>query len=480
MWSSKDEDAPQDSLNTVMVLAQKLKLSKPETSVCMYNSFCCGDMKKTSSPRDDKNSSQSSKQSVWRFNRGKTTSETFVQSNGIGDHSHRDTEGVNGGLSPILKTRSQINQQRNPLKSQTAIDIGSDIDETTSSNDSDFSDIYTSDDCCKEPPPHVDQCPGYNSSNVDNAFVNKSHVVYTKEPVDTAVEKDANENIDTHRKEDTKISVAKDKQTCARRDISREQISSDNSQVFTVQTNPKPVNLIEKNNEDSFTNKQTTRAFSASKESTSFLQPCSSKQKIQIDRRDLESKDTKESSGIKDDNSNSRVHRLTVDKNQLNSKEINSSFEDESPSLDKTETDKQMLSINKCNDFIRNNYFSEASGTLPKDSEINNSERKRSENNSHDFGQKLNILQGELVQLRQHDEQLATQFLQIYRDIQILKVQRACQTHQDLLDDAIDEVEERDRLIDLCDAPPLKYSESKLRHCGLTKMNICSRRFSCS
>ncbi|CAI9720947.1 Hypothetical predicted protein [Octopus vulgaris] len=471
MWSSKDEDAPQDSLNTVMILAQKLKLSKPETGVCMYNSFCCGDMKKTSSPRDDKNSSQSSKQSVWRFNRCKTKSGTFVQSNGIGDHSHRDTGAINGELSPILKARNQINQPRNPLKSQTAIDIDSDIDETTSSNDSDFSDIYTSDDCCKEPP-HVGQCPGYNSSSVDNASVNKSHVVYAKKPVDTVVEKDANENFDTHQKEDTKISVAKD--------ISREQISSDNTQAFTVQTNQKPVNLIEKNNEGSFTNKQTARAFSTSKESTSFLQPCSSEQKIQTNRHDLESKDSKDSSGVKDNNSNSRIHRLTVDKNQLNSKEINGSFEDEPPSLDKTETDKQMLSINKCNDFIRNNYFSEASGTLPKGSEINNSGRKLSGSNTHDFGKKLNILQGELVQLRQHDEQLASQFLQIYRDIQILKVQRACQTHQDLLDDAIDEVEERDRLIDLCDAPPLKYSESKLRHCGLTKMNICSRRFSCS
>lgn len=112
--------------------------------------------------------------------------------------------------------------------------------------------------------------------------------------------------------------------------------------------------------------------------------------------------------------------------------------------------------------------------------EISNNNGSCPINKNTDFGQKLDLLQSELVQLRHHDEKLARQFLQIYRDIQILKVQRACLDHQDLLDDAIEEVEERDRLLDLCDTPPLKHSGSKLRHCGLTKMNICSRRFSCS
>ncbi|GAB1597695.1 putative mediator of RNA polymerase II transcription subunit 26 isoform X1 [Argonauta hians] len=474
MWSSKDEEGHQDSLNTVMVLAQKLKLSKPDSTSLptSFNNFCCGDIKITSSPHDHQISSPDSNKSVWRFNRCKSKAVTLRLTNGVGNHSCEETMGsINGELSPILRTRNQINRQRYPLKSQTAVDIDSDIDETESSNDSDYSDIYTSDDCCKEPP-LVDQYSlGYNSSKVEDMFNDRKNGIYSGKSLNTSTGGGVNKNNDIISKEDVNNSARKGESMHAKFDITCQQ-TWDISPTNGIQTPLNQRHSTEKNKDASAFNRKMSRILLRSRRNVSFT-----RSEVQQNT----SREAKDSPETKYNNSHNRIiDESSLNENHFNNNNINGLSGSESSSLDNLEGNQHTLSGSKYNVFKKDNHRHGAEGTLLKDAKVNDSKRQHSETETQDFGQKLNILQEELVHLRQHDERLATQFLQIYRDIQILKVQRACESHQDLLDDAIDEVEERDRLIDLCDTPPLKYSDSKLRHCGLTKMNICSRRFSCS
>ncbi len=81
--------------------------------------------------------------------------------------------------------------------------------------------------------------------------------------------------------------------------------------------------------------------------------------------------------------------------------------------------------------------------------------------------------------MRKQDYALAKQLVRLREEIQHLRLQRCYIQHKELLDDAIeDEQEERDlEASDLCDLPPRLFSP-ELKHYGLTKMNMTTRRFS--
>lgn len=83
-------------------------------------------------------------------------------------------------------------------------------------------------------------------------------------------------------------------------------------------------------------------------------------------------------------------------------------------------------------------------------------------------------------EIQKQDQELAEQFLKIYSLIQQLKVRESCLIHQDLLDDVFHDTSEAKNLPNVCDVPIQKRNSHSLKMCGVTKMNICSKRFSCS
>lgn len=82
------------------------------------------------------------------------------------------------------------------------------------------------------------------------------------------------------------------------------------------------------------------------------------------------------------------------------------------------------------------------------------------------------------MDLRRQDQSLARQLLGIRHELSSLKLAASCEEHQDLLDDAQDQMEELKELSRFADFPPDKRGDSPLRQIGVTKMNLSSRRFS--
>lgn len=79
------------------------------------------------------------------------------------------------------------------------------------------------------------------------------------------------------------------------------------------------------------------------------------------------------------------------------------------------------------------------------------------------------------------DNHLARQLIRLRGEIHRLKVEQVCHRHKEMLDDATFELEECGEESDLLCDIPMKAAfalSTPLKHLGLTKMNINSRRFS--
>uniref|UniRef100_UPI00398EAB25 protein FAM167A n=1 Tax=Pristiophorus japonicus TaxID=55135 RepID=UPI00398EAB25 len=99
------------------------------------------------------------------------------------------------------------------------------------------------------------------------------------------------------------------------------------------------------------------------------------------------------------------------------------------------------------------------------------------------IGEALDWLRKELTEVQSLDHQLARKLIGLRREIHRLKVEQACHRHKEMLDDVTFELEECEEESDLLCDIPLKavFSLSTpLKHIGVTKMNINSRRFSLS
>ena len=80
--------------------------------------------------------------------------------------------------------------------------------------------------------------------------------------------------------------------------------------------------------------------------------------------------------------------------------------------------------------------------------------------------------------MRAQDQVLARTLIQIRQDIKELKLQRLCEHHQEILEDARDLEEEKDMMGELsCEYLQESFSPT-LKQVGVTRMNIGSRRFS--
>ncbi|XP_020386493.1 protein FAM167A [Rhincodon typus] len=99
------------------------------------------------------------------------------------------------------------------------------------------------------------------------------------------------------------------------------------------------------------------------------------------------------------------------------------------------------------------------------------------------IGEALDWLRKELREMQSSDHQLARKLICLRREIHRLKVEQICHQHKEMLDDVTYGLEECEEESDLLLDIPLKavFSLSTpLKHIGVTKMNINSRRFSLS
>nr|XP_057946564.1 protein FAM167A [Doryrhamphus excisus] len=93
----------------------------------------------------------------------------------------------------------------------------------------------------------------------------------------------------------------------------------------------------------------------------------------------------------------------------------------------------------------------------------------------------LQFLRKELREMQVQDNHLARQLIRLRGEIHKLKVEQVCERHKEMLDNATYELEECDEESDLLCDIPMKATfalSTPLKHLGLTKMNINSRRFS--
>ncbi|CAL1543810.1 unnamed protein product [Lymnaea stagnalis] len=96
--------------------------------------------------------------------------------------------------------------------------------------------------------------------------------------------------------------------------------------------------------------------------------------------------------------------------------------------------------------------------------------------------QSLAMLRHELMNIRHQDQDLAKQFLEIRHDMGKVRWAAQCKTHDELLDEAEEEIQDYRDMSRLVDLPSptvdLISSVTFLQHFGVTRMNISSRRFS--
>ncbi|KAM3870848.1 protein FAM167B [Diretmus argenteus] len=93
----------------------------------------------------------------------------------------------------------------------------------------------------------------------------------------------------------------------------------------------------------------------------------------------------------------------------------------------------------------------------------------------------LDFLRKELREMQVQDNRLARQLIRLRGEIHRLKVEQVCHRHKEMLDNATYELEECGEESDLLCDIPMKATfalSTPLKHLGLTKMNINSRRFS--
>ncbi|NXI90219.1 F167A protein, partial [Psophia crepitans] len=93
----------------------------------------------------------------------------------------------------------------------------------------------------------------------------------------------------------------------------------------------------------------------------------------------------------------------------------------------------------------------------------------------------LEWLRTELREMQAADQRLAQQLMRLRAQLHRLKVEQACHQHKEMLDDATFGLEGCEEDSDLlCNIPPKAafLLSMPLKHIGVTRMNINSRRFS--
>ncbi|XP_033727419.1 protein FAM167A-like [Pecten maximus] len=95
------------------------------------------------------------------------------------------------------------------------------------------------------------------------------------------------------------------------------------------------------------------------------------------------------------------------------------------------------------------------------------------------MSEKLKYVQESRKEIAEKNQELSKQLLHIYVQIRQMKVQQSCMYHQDLLDDVFRDMNDEKDVPDVCDLPVRRRNKA-LQQLGVTRMNINSKRFSCS
>lgn len=80
--------------------------------------------------------------------------------------------------------------------------------------------------------------------------------------------------------------------------------------------------------------------------------------------------------------------------------------------------------------------------------------------------------------MRKQDQDLARQFLSIHSDIQELRLEWSWRCHELTLQNAVMDFQEVDEIKRISDLPLVTDTEMALLDIGLTKMNLCHRKYS--
>ncbi|OWF50044.1 protein FAM167A-like [Mizuhopecten yessoensis] len=131
----------------------------------------------------------------------------------------------------------------------------------------------------------------------------------------------------------------------------------------------------------------------------------------------------------------------------------------------------------------RRGYRKISSGTMLYDL-TECKEQEGGTENDHVFkkmnmSEKLKYVNQSRKEIAERNQALSQQLLHIYVQIRQIKVQQSCMYHQDLLDDVFRDISDEKDVPDVCDLPVRKRNKT-LQLLGVTRMNINSKRFSCS
>lgn len=131
----------------------------------------------------------------------------------------------------------------------------------------------------------------------------------------------------------------------------------------------------------------------------------------------------------------------------------------------------------------RRGYRKISSGTMLSDLTECKAQEGSSEKESMiqrmNMSEKLKYVQDSRKEIAEKNQDLSKQFLHIYVQIRQMKVQQSCLYHQDLLDDVFRDMSDDKEVPDVCDLPVRRRNKA-LQQLGVTRMNINSKRFSCS
>ncbi|XP_061187547.1 protein FAM167A-like [Saccostrea echinata] len=108
-------------------------------------------------------------------------------------------------------------------------------------------------------------------------------------------------------------------------------------------------------------------------------------------------------------------------------------------------------------------------------------DRNKGVPNDQDFekiNNSLKWIREELTKMREQDQDLARQFLTIHSDIQKLRLEWSWQYHEFSLQDALIDYQEVEEIKRISDLPLVSDTEMSLVDRGLTKMNLCHRKYS--
>lgn len=135
--------------------------------------------------------------------------------------------------------------------------------------------------------------------------------------------------------------------------------------------------------------------------------------------------------------------------------------------------------------FVSRLKSSRVDEKIPSSMESSTGSKRKFAGRFEDLSDAIEWIKQELISLKEQDYDLARQLIRVRTELSHAKLKRSCSQHRALLEDATLDMElqrndEHDD--DILDDLPTEFGRCplSLRGIGITRMNLCSRRFSLS